>query len=299
LTTELGDNHGAKQKMVFSPERFEVERSGRKLFMPAKDKRLVMLGHPLMAKALSSFRRRLWDPDDTKLNRWTIEAADLSSKDEIIFIASLQISARNELGERLKTGIMELPLVKKDGRIEISDQVLTDHEEIPSYHVSKIYPKIRDDWTILGNFIGKKKEEIREQIESSLNEELKLKLKKEMKEQEEMFELRKESLDKEKDPRNIARIKRDLQKAIQSANQMTFSEDINSRNRQIVQDLRRALTEEDFERRKGHIQLLKDRLEEEKKRILEKVLPKRYSLPEDGIDIQVMGVKVIVDGGGL
>ena len=299
LTTELGGIHGAKQKMVFSPERFEVERFGRKLFMPAKDKRLVMLGHPLMAKALSSFRRRLWDPDDTKLNRWTIESTDLPSKDEMIFITSLQISARNELGERLKTGILEIPFVMKDGKIEVNNQALDDHEEVPSYHVSKIYPKIRDNWTSLGNFIEKKKNEIRDQIDTSLKDELKEKLKKEMKEQEEMFELRKESLDKEKDPRNITRIKRDLQKAIESANQMTFSEEINSRNRQIVQDLKRALTEEDFERRKGHIQLLKDRLEDEKKRILEKVLPKRYSLPEDGIDIQVMGVKVIVDGGDL
>ena len=111
--------------------------------------------------------------------------------------------------------------------------------------------------------------------------------------------MRKESLDKEKDPRNSARIKRELEKAIKNANQMTFSEEKNSRNRQIVNDLKRALTEEDFERRKGHIQLLKDRLEDEKKRILEKVLPKRYSLPEDGIDIQVMGVKVIIDGGAV
>ncbi len=299
LTTELGDIHGAKQKMVFSPERFEVERFGRKLFMPAKDKRLVMLGHPLMAKALSSFRRRLWDPDDVKLNRWTIEAADLPSKEEMIFITSLQISARNELGERLKTGILELLLLMKDGQIEVYKNNLDEQKELPSYHVSKIYPRIRQNWTHLGSFIERKKDEIRDQIETSLKEELEKKLKKEMKEQEEMFELRKESLDKEKDPRNIARIKRELEKAIQNANQMTFSEDINSRNRQIVQDLKRALTEEDFERRKGHIQLLKDRLEDEKKRILEKVLPKRYSLPEDGIDIQVMGVKVIVDGGGL
>jgi len=299
LTTDYADVHSVKQRMVFSPERFEVERFGRKLFMPTKDKRLVMLGHPLMAKALSSFRRRLWDPDDTKLNRWTIEVTDLPSKDDMVFITSLQISARNELGERLKTGILEMPLVMRRGMIEVYNHEIGDLKVLPSYHVSKIFTKVRNNWTSLGNFIEGRKKEIRDQVDNSLRAELKEKLKKENKEQEEMFELRKESLDKEKDPRNIARIKRDLQKAIDSAKQMTFSEEINSQNRQIVQDLKRALTEEDFERRKGHIQLLKDRLEDEKKRILEKVLPKRYSLPEDGIDIQIMGVKVIVDGGGL
>jgi len=299
LTTELGDIRGARQKMVFSPERFEVERFGRKLFMPSKDKRLIMLGHPLMAKAVGSFRRRLWDPDDTKLNRWTIEVADLPSRDEMVFITSLQISARNELGERIRTGILEIPIGMKDGRIEISNTALKDPKEIPSYHMAGVYPRIRNGWSSLGKFIEEKKAEIRDQIETSLKKELEEKLEKEMKEQEEMFELRKESLDREKDPRNIARIKRELEKAIRNANQMTFSEEINSRNRQIVQDLKRALTEEDFERRKGHIQLLKDRLEDEKKRILEKVLPKRYSLPKDGIDIQVMGVKVIVDGGAI
>ncbi len=299
LTTDLSGVHGVKQKMVFSPERFEKEMFGRKLFMPAKDKRLVMLGHPLMAKALSSFRKRLWDPDDKKLNRWTIETSNLPSRDEMIFITSLQISARNELGERLKTGILELPLTLKGDIIELSNPELDDLKELPSYHVSKIVTKIKGSWNSLGTYIEEKKEEIKGQIESDLNDELEKRLKTEKIEQQDLFELRKQSLDKEKDPRNIARIKRDLQKAIDNANQMTFSEEINSQNRQIVQDLKRSLTAEDFERRKGHIQLLKDRLEEEKKRILEKVLPKRYSLPEDGIDIQVMGVKVIVDGGGL
>ena len=60
-----------------------------------------------------------------------------------------------------------------------------------------------------------------------------------------------------------------------------------------------VLTEEDFERRQSHIALLKARLEKEKDRVLKQVLPKRYSLPDDGIDIQVLGMKIIVDRGGI
>ena len=51
-----------------------------------------------------------------------------------------------------------------------------------------------------------------------------------------------------------------------------------------------------MERQHTQVMLLKNRLESEKERLLEKVLPKRYSL--SSVDVQPVGIKVIVQQRG-
>ncbi|MRS05187.1 hypothetical protein EG832_18535, partial [bacterium] len=102
---------GAHPKLVFSPEKVQELVNGKMMFHPRKDTRLLMLGHPLMQKSLSSFRRRLWlNPIESNLRKWTVEEADLPKNISCIFCLYFDIGLRNQLGERFSTGILEVPV---------------------------------------------------------------------------------------------------------------------------------------------------------------------------------------------
>ena len=125
----LDSESGAQPKMVFSPERVMVEEHGRTMFHPGKDTRLLMLGHPVMQKALSSFTRRMWLPSsESKFNKWTVEKGELPGSIEAVYTLHYQIALRNKLGERMDTGILRVPVIVEGGKIRFLS--LAEQDEV-------------------------------------------------------------------------------------------------------------------------------------------------------------------------
>src|SRR5208283_1699377 len=97
--------------------------NGRVMFMQRKDTRLMMLGHPLMQKAVSAFSRKIWQPPSENLAKWTIEQTALPKGIPLVFTLIFQVSLRNKLGERFDIGILEIPVtINKIPQIISPDQ---------------------------------------------------------------------------------------------------------------------------------------------------------------------------------
>ena len=105
------------------------------------------------------------------------------------------------------------------------------------------------------------------------------------------------ALENERDPRAIERLRKELIKAEEKATQLTFSEEINQIHEERLKELQTRISEAEWERHHGHVELLKSRLDKERVRVLEKVLPRRYSLEREGIDVLAAGVRIIVHHG--
>ena len=329
-----GDRRGAQPKLVFSPERVETVENGRSMFRPPNDTKLLMLGHPVMGKALSAFRKRLWAPSgQSNLNRWTVVTAELPRDIDVIFVVSFQISMRNMLGERFSVGILDVPVVLSDGReytqatflpaVETSQalssckprkifevctvdniQVNPERSELETREsepmadrFGEVLMETRSDWLRVKDFIEGEKERILVELSTRTGKELKEQLGKEIKEQKRMFKERSKALEMQKNPKALERLRKELMKAEKLASQLTFSEELNARHQQRYSELKEKAMDAEWERQHGHVELLKKRLERERTRVLEMVLPKRYALAEDGIDVQVAGVEVIVGKG--
>jgi len=294
----------AKPKVVFSPDKIEIETGGRRLFRPRKDRKLLMLGHPIMAKAISSFTRRLWTPSgESKINRWTIVEAGLPKDIPILYLFSFQVNLKNRLGERFQTGLLDLPLIFKKEKPMIlpqnvwSELAPSSSTKLPDEAMKKKLPEIRANWKKVEEFVQTERQKISDSIEASIQAELSKELTQQVKDHKAMFAERRKSLELQKDPKTIEKTRKELMRAEEQMIQMTFSDEKNLEHRRKYEDLKLKLSDAEWERQHSHIELLKGRLEKEKTRVIEKVLPMRYSIDKNGIDIQPVGVRIIINKG--
>lgn len=294
----LDSESGAQPKMVFSPERVMAEEHGRMMFHPGKDTRLLMLGHPVMQKALSSFTRRMWLPSsESKFNKWTMEQGELPGTIEAVYTLYYQIALRNKLGERMDTGILRVPVIVEGGKIRFLSSA--EQDEISQINGTSLSSKqlgsMKD--SVISGYLKVKQfaESFRSELTGTLFKSTTIlwneRLEKEIKANRALYSERKNSLDRYNDPKHIKRLKSELEQAIEKTKQLTFDPEQNLENRLRVDDLKADL---EFQRQSNHVVILKKRLEKEEQRVITKVLPRRYSLDEEGVEIMPVAVHILV-----
>ncbi|MGA9621318.1 DISARM system SNF2-like helicase DrmD [Methanoregula sp.] len=299
------DGHlGAQPKLVFTPERVLEIVNGRVMFMPRKDTRLMMLGHPLMQKAVSTFSRKIWQPPSASLAKWTIEQTALPEDIPLIFALIFQVSLRNKLGERFNIGILEIPVtINKTPQIIPPDQ----WQSIQSQPMG-LFPfdtaweitrgKILAGWQQVKSFANNERQQVILLVVDASEQKLAKELKDQISIHKALFEERKKSLEMQKDSKTIEKIRKELLSAAERAAQLTFSEDLNLQYRQKYQELKERLSDADWERQHSHVEMLKQRLAYEEQRIIERVLPQRYSLDDDGVEVLPIAIQVLVNSRG-
>ena len=120
-------------------------------------------------------------------------------------------------------------------------------------------------------------------------------LKVQIKEHKDLFNERKKALEAQKNSRGSDALRKELLKAEERAAQLTFSEEMNAIHQQRVRELRERLSDEEWERQHSHIELLRQRLDDEERRIIERVLPKRFTLDEDGVEILPVAIHILLN----
>jgi len=299
------DGHlGAQPKLVFTPERVQEIINGRVMFMPRKDTRLMMLGHPLMQKAVSTFSRRIWQPPSESLAKWTIEETTLPKGIPFVFTLIFQISLRNKLGERFDIGILEIPVT-----INKSPQIISPEQWQDIRSQSKgLFPfdknwestrgKILTGWQQVKSFANNERQHVIQQVLQASEKKLATELKDQVSTHKALFEERKKSLEMQKDSKTIEKIRKELLPAADRAAQLTFSEDLNQQYRQKFQELKEKLSDADWQQQHNHVEMLKQRLAYEEQRIIERVLPQRYSLDKEGVEVLPIAVHVLIQSVG-
>lgn len=268
------------------------------MFHPGKDTRLLMLGHPVMQKALSSFTRRMWLPSsESKFNKWTMEQGELPGTIEAVYTLYYQIALRNKLGERMDTGILRVPVIVEGGKIRFLSSA--EQDEISQINGTSLSSKqlgsMKD--SVISGYLKVKQfaESFRSELTGTLFKSTTIlwneRLEKEIKANRALYSERKNSLDRYNDPKHIKRLKSELEQAIEKTKQLTFDPEQNLENRLRVDDLKADL---EFQRQSNHVVILKKRLEKEEQRVITKVLPRRYSLDEEGVEIMPVAVHILV-----
>jgi len=262
-----------------------------------------MLGHPVMMKAVSAFKRRLWlSPDTSGLHRWTVVSSSLKDDHDIVFEFSFQISMLNRLGERFRTGLMEIRvIVDEDGVFKTvlgSFKGGSNYKSLKKSRISEETLKIREYWPDVVEAARTQRKKLVAKLERQIKKDLKKELKEQSRSQKKMFREREKSLEMQKSPKYLEKLRKDLAMAEKKAMQLTFSEDRNRQHRQRLKEIQEKMSDAEWERQHSHVKVLKERLEKEKVRMLESILPRRFALADDGIEVQVAGVKVILNDKG-
>jgi len=300
LCIQTGEDRGAMPHLTFDPAGLEEVEYGRKVFRPRPSLALVRLGHPLMKRSLAVFRRRLWDDSVTHpMRRWTIYTSRLPGDIDLVACIHCILSVRNELGEVLHSQVVDVPLqLARGGAAAISrdlwEQVKLDEARPLEEGFDEKLKLVREIWTLCQNDIEERVEHMRKETEKDFTERLGVLLEEARKAEDEAFSKRLDELEKEKDPKNLIRIRDELRKAEELAIQRTFYDYINREHRQRRDELKEELKQVEWERQHTQVVLLKNRLVAERQRILEKVIPSRYSLAT--VDIWPAAVTIIMEG---
>ena len=126
--------------LIFDHSQLLVQEHNRRVFRQSETKELLTLGHPLMERALATFRSHLWD-HGTELTRWTV-AIDPEVNRDVMRVNVLLIY-RNKLSEIMHStvetlefgmdlqeytveylGTTDIPIIPEDAkRVERIDQI--------------------------------------------------------------------------------------------------------------------------------------------------------------------------------
>lgn len=158
--------------------------------------------------------------------------------------------------------------------------------------------KVRHDWMKAVEAANKLKVALADEIEKKTERDLADALQRQKKELDELYDLRRRSLLEGTDKRSLDKLRRELEEAEEKAKQMTFSDELNEENQQYFKEVKAMFEDAQWERQRTHIEAMIERLDLERTRFVEKVLPNRYTIAEGGVDVQTAAVRVVINDGG-
>ena len=107
--------YGPMPRLAFSTEPF-IERLGRlSVFRPRQDALLVHLAHPLMQRALGVLTRSRQPGHETETSRWTVRLGPVPAGADAVILLSIEELGVNELRETFHRWVRTLALPVRDG----------------------------------------------------------------------------------------------------------------------------------------------------------------------------------------
>ncbi len=287
-----GPTASALPKLVFDPDYFIEQQQQYPVFKPRLDTRLIRLGHPLMRRAISHFRRKLWETDG---GHWTIVGSEMPSGTEAIVILHALCSATNEARQTIHEEVQSWPFIVEGRSLApIDDAYWVELKGLPTFALpsgvlSQWHDRFREWWLdheetftdVLDTHEDNWAEDLRETLADARA--------KALDDTREAYAGRIAEIEAQDTPEGLKKLKRELIEAEKRAVQRTFDEEENRRRREHLRELERELSEAQWQREHSQLQLLREQLGAERDRLLEKAIPKRYTLAR--VDVQPVGVE--------
>jgi len=290
-----GDQASALPKLVFDPAYFEKPVSGRRVFRPRPDAILIRLGHPLMRRALGVFKRRLWQEDDTE--RWTILGAPFPHGTEALILLHALCVATNDLRETIHEEVVTWAFLIEAEHLAPVEEPLW-HElkhlpvsPLPAAELRRWRKTFSDLWLDHRDALEAHLADHRAAWDAQLRQQLAAGLKQALDAERGAYQKRLAEIQRsaEKGPEAAEKLRRQLEKAERVALQRSFDEDANRMREARLRQLEQQVDAAEWERQHNHLMLLKERLERDRDRTIERTLPLRYGLAR--VDAQPVAVE--------
>jgi hypothetical protein len=260
------------------------------VFRTRNDVALVRLGHPLITRSMARLRQRVWEPD-RHLRRWTITAAPVGTP--LLLLPTL-VNATNDLRESIHSELIDLAL-GADGRVVEPTDVPAQRGELPAADLAPWRTWLADRWDELAPAAEQVVRDRTTELDAQLDALLGQHHAAEQGRQQELYDHRLKELAKEPTDRAIERLRKELLKAEQQASRLTFFVEENEARRLEVARLEHRLEQVEFERVNAHRERLRSRIEAERERMLDSILPRRFKLHR--LQLTPVAVELVVPEG--
>lgn len=276
LRATLGvGEHGPQRGVIFDPRLFVTELKNRPVFRPSKDTVLLHLGHPLFRRALATFaRRRYPGTSEIEISRWSVRRGVVPAGCDALILLTVEELAANELRQPFHHWIRTLRIPVRG--IALGSLI----EHVPAREDQKAGPArpgdeelARDIWLEVERDIAQLLKSYSESSKTAIMERLREALQQAVQDERARFRSRKSELNKQLSERSIARLQNEVNQWRAAAQQLHLDPERDAEVRERLHNL-----EEELARRTKHDQELLSYLEREETRVLESVLPQKYTL---------------------
>lgn len=272
--------HGAMPWLVFDNQHFIKTINGRPVFRPSVDTVLMHLGHPVMRQALASFARLRFpggQSEFTAPSRWVVTRGAVPADAQALLLLTVEEMGINELRETFHHWVRTVAMPIRDGCLgeplsyygpsagEANEKTLASDVTNPNL-AREIWDEVDSD---VRDWLTRYREQLTHTLRRELNEagvEAKAR-------EKEAFELRINEVASLQRNQSIEKLKREIEEHRATRLQYALFEDADERAERELRDL-----QDELKRRQIQFGDLLLRLQEEKERIIEHVLPGRFSL---------------------
>lgn len=271
-TLRDGGSNGPLCALVFDPEHYVVARSGRPVFLPEPDSRLLHLGHALYHRVMATFARYRFPGGPQAATRWCVRAAeDLPPGADALILLTLEELAVNELREPCHHWVRTVALPVTGGALgePLPHRPPTAWRETPG---SGETDAARALWDAVDGdvkaFVAKTQRTRTDDLAGRLVEAGK----RVAAQEKQRFDKRRKELGKAISDNQIARLEKEIAGYLERRQQFLFAE--------LDEEERRKLSDKqaELDLRRRHYDTVLRLLADEEKRTLERVLPLRYRL---------------------
>ncbi len=272
-----GAERGALPALVFDPEHFIQLRSGRRVFRPERETALLHLGHPLFHRALAAFARARFPGGDGAATRWTVRRGAVPRGADALLLLTVEELAVNDLRESFHHWVRTLAIPVAKGALAdpLPHAPAATLRGAAAPVAEKDLSRARDLWEEVAvdarDLVRRLGADLTQSLRASLAEEGQEARKRET----ERFQSRQGELSKLIESQTMERLERELAELDAEMRQGTL---FDAEGRLEALQRSREAKEEELRRRRNHYEELRQQLAQERQRVLEHLLPRRYEL---------------------
>ncbi len=279
---------GATQHLAFDPDSLLQQVGERDVFSPRPEVALLHLAHPMVERALRVLTmRRL--PGSGQVARWTVRRGGVPRGFDALILLSLEELAVNELRETfhhwvrtltlpVRDGVLEEPMAHAPARNLASTAYVAGAGSCPD-NAAAPTPAERDQAQKIFLSVEAALEGVAarhaDELTDSLHAQLRTDGDSALKRENDRYRSRQGEVSQLIEQASLKRLEREIDKLRREQQQRLLFEQRSSLDRlaSSIQEKQREI-----ERRRQHYEDARDQLERERKRIVNRLLPKRHSL---------------------
>jgi hypothetical protein len=261
--------------LVFDPEHYLVTRSGRPVFLPEPDSKLLHLGHALYHRVMSTFARYRFPGGPKAATRWCVRVTpELPANADALIMLTIEELAVNQLREPCHHWVRTLVLPVQKGAL---GEPLAHRPPI-AWHVAAGTGDSHKARAIWDEVQGEVKDVVKA-LQRTRTNEIRVRLthagERVAAQEKKRFAKRRKELEKALSDNQIARLEKEIAAYLARRQQNLFQEHDDEERRKLTDK------QAELELRRRHYDLVLHRLADEERRTLERVLPPRYELRDE------------------
>ena len=272
----LGSDLGPMPQLAFSPEPF-IERLGRlRVFLPRRDALLMHLSHPLIQRALGMLTRLRY-PGEHQVSRWTVRMGEVPEGADALVLLSVEELGVNGLRETFHRWVRTLafpiyrgelgqvlPHAPANSRRSVNGAITSDEHDLAGEILEDVSAELRR-W--LRDYKHSLTDSLRRQLSA---DELAARTR-----EDERYRQRQGEVSSLIEQSTLARLTREIEQLQHSRRQGRLFDEADDLA-EIQQSIEQK--QEEIDRRRHHYEEIREQLQRERTRILDHLLPARFSM---------------------